>query len=75
MDILKRLLGFALALALAVAAAILASLVLAVAAGVALVLGAWLWWHTRALRREMRDAGGTVIEGEFSRVEGGDRLR
>jgi hypothetical protein len=75
METLKRLLSFVLAAGLALAAAIFASLLLAVVAGVALVLGGWLWWHTRALRRDMPRTQGTVIEGEFRRVEGGDRLR
>jgi hypothetical protein len=75
MEMLKRLVSVALAIGFALAAAIFASLVLAVAAAVALVLGAWLWWHTRALRREIPGAGGTVIEGEYRRVEGADRLR
>ena len=49
---------------LAAAALVFVSVVLAIAAAIALIAGGWLWWRTRELRR----AGGTVIEGEY-RVE------
>jgi membrane protein implicated in regulation of membrane protease activity len=48
-------------------AALAFSLVLfAVAAVVALLAGGWIWWKTRALRRQLRERppGGHVIEGE-----------
>ena len=67
-DFLQRILGAALGVALFVAAFIFTSVILAVAASVALVVWAWLWWRTRALRRAAREEGSAVIEGEY-RVE------
>ena len=71
---LQRLGGVLLAIVLALAALIFASVILAVAAGVAIVIGAWLWWRTRDLRRELErraaDAqGGATIEGEYRRLD------
>ena len=68
MNILQRLIGLVLALALTLAAVVFASVVLALAAAIAVVLGAWLWWRGRQLRREVERSGGAVIEGEY-RVE------
>ena len=72
LNLLQRLAGVAVAIVLAIAALIFASVVLALAAAIALVLGGWLWWHTRDLRRDLerraQDARGTVIEGDY-RVE------
>ena len=38
-------------------------------AAIALAAGAYLWWKTRALRRQMRERprGGHIIEGEVIR--------
>ncbi|MEO8165633.1 MAG: hypothetical protein ABI619_09570 [Betaproteobacteria bacterium] len=38
----------------------------AIVAGIALVIGAYLWWNTRELRRQIRERppGGRIIEGE-----------
>jgi membrane protein implicated in regulation of membrane protease activity len=66
--VLQRLLGAILALGLLAAALIFASIVLAVMFGVALVVGAWLWWRTRAIRREMSRNAPSTIEGEFREV-------
>ena len=43
--------------------------ILAAVAAVALVAGTYLWWKTRALRRQMRERppGGHVIDGEVIR--------
>ena len=68
MIFVQRFLGFALALALTAAALVFASVILAFAAAIALVLGGWLWWRTRQLRRDLERSSGTVIEGEY-RVE------
>ena len=68
MNFVQRFLGFVLALALAAAALVFASVILAFAAAIALVLGGWLWWRTRQLRRDLERSSGTVIEGEY-RVE------
>jgi uncharacterized iron-regulated membrane protein len=77
---LQRLGGVLVAIALTIAALIFASVILAVAAAVAIVLGGWLWWRTRAVRRELRRrnlestadierAEGAVIEGEYRRID------
>ena len=68
MNFVQRFLGFVLALALTAAALVFASVILAFAAAIALVLGGWLWWRTRHLRRDLERSSGTVIEGEY-RVE------
>lgn len=67
-NLLQRMLGAVLGVALFIAAFIFTSVILAVAASVALVVWAWLWWRTRALRRAAREEGNVVIEGEY-RVE------
>lgn len=76
---LQRLGGVLVAVALTIAALIFASVILAVAAAVAIVLGAWLWWRTREVRRELRRrdlhaadverAEGAIIEGEYRRID------
>ena len=68
MNLLLRLLGFALGLVLFVLAFIFASVILAVAGGIALGVWAWLAWKTRQVGRETGRAEGTVVEGEY-RVE------
>ncbi len=77
---LQRLGGVLIAIALTIAALIFASVILAVAAAIAIVVGGWLWWRTRDVRRELkrRDlestpdverAEGAVIEGEYRRID------
>lgn len=68
MNLLLRIAGIVLGLVLFVLAFIFASVVLAVAGGIALGVWAWLAWKTRHVRREMDQAQGTVVEGEY-RVE------
>jgi len=68
LNLLQRIAGAVLGVALFVLAFLFASVVLAVAGGVALGVWAWLAWKTRNVRREVRKAQGTVIEGEY-RVE------
>lgn len=64
--LLQRVAGAALGVVLFVAAALFASVILAIAAVIALLVWAWLWWRTRKLPAT---AGtGVVIEGEY-RVE------
>lgn len=80
LNFLRRLGGVVIAIVLTIAALIFASVILAVAAAIAIVLGGWLWWRTRDVRRELRrrDAGtgdseraeGAVIEGEYRRIDG-----
>jgi len=79
LNFLQRLGGVLIAIVLVIAALIFASVILAVAAAIAIVVGGWLWWHTRDVRRELRrrDAGagemeraeGAVIEGEYRRID------
>jgi len=78
-NFLQRAAALAVGLVLTIAALIFASVILAVAAAIAIVLGGWLWWHTRHVRRELRRADlqaregrradGTVIEGEYRRID------
>jgi uncharacterized iron-regulated membrane protein len=78
-NFLQRAAALAVGLILTIAALIFASVILAVAAAVAIVLGAWLWWRTRDVRRELRRRGlhaadverteGAVIEGEYRRID------
>ena len=72
-----RLLGFAGALIAAILAFMFSIAALVVVAVGGALLGGWLWWKTRAVRRQMqeamqaqaqqRPAGGHVIEGEAVR--------
>jgi hypothetical protein len=68
LSVLQRILGAALGVVLFVLAFFFASVILAVAGGIALGVWAWLAWKTRKLRREMAQAEGAVLEGEY-RVE------
>ena len=68
MLVLKRLLAAALTLGLFVAALVFASIFLAIATGAAIVIGGWLWWRTRGIRRDMARNAPTVVEGEFREV-------
>jgi len=78
-NFLQRAAALAVGLVLTIAALIFASVILAVAAAIAIVLGGWLWWRTRHVRRELRRvdlearesrrADGTVVEGEYRRID------
>lgn len=68
MSLFQRIAGAALGILLFIAALFFASVVLAAAALLALGVWGWLWWQTRALRKAVAKAEGTVIEGEY-RVE------
>ena len=65
---LQRIVSFILGIALLIAAFFFASVIFAIAAILALIIWGWLMWRTRHLRREMKRAEGSVIEGEY-RVE------
>jgi len=65
LNLLQRVVGAALGVLMFALAFVFTSVILAVAAVVALLLFAWLWWRTRNLPKRGR---GTVIEGEY-RVE------
>jgi hypothetical protein len=79
LNFLQRLGGLVIAIVLVIAALIFASVILAVAAAIAIVVGGWLWWRTRDVRRELRRRGagtgdieraeGAVIEGEYRRID------
>jgi Flp pilus assembly protein TadB len=66
---LGRLAAFAVGAALLVAALMVSAVVFAIALVGALVIGGYVWWKTRALRRQLRERppGGHVIEGEAIR--------
>lgn len=76
-----RLLSFAAGAVLLVVAFMASLLVFALVVAVALVVGVYLWWKTRELRRQVREMqqpapGGRVIEGDAIRdvgSEDGDR--
>ena len=78
-NFLQRAAALAVGLVLTIAALIFASVILAVAAAIAIVLGGWLWWRTRHVRRELRRVDlearegrrqdGAVVEGEYRRID------
>ena len=55
--------------AVLVVAFMLSLFIFAVVAAIGLIFGGYLWWKTRALRRQMRERppGGRVIDGEVIR--------
>lgn len=66
---LGRLAALAIGALLLIAAFMVSVVVFAIALAGALVIGGYLWWKTRELRRQMRERppGGHVIEGEVIR--------
>ncbi len=72
-----RVLGFVGAVIATILAFMFSLAALAVIAAAAVVIGGWLWWKTRAVRKQMQDqmqqqaqqrpADGYVIEGEVIR--------
>ncbi len=81
---LAKVLAFVLSATFLVLAFMFSLVALAVVAVGGLLLGGWIWWKTRALRKQMqqmreaqqaRPGGDQVIEGEFVREAGSsDRL-
>ena len=67
--LLARVLATVASVAALVVAFMFSLLIFATVAAIALVAGAYLWWKTRALRRQMREQprGGRIIEGEAIR--------
>lgn len=65
---LSRLLAFILSAGLLVLGFMFSLVALAVVAVAGVILGGWLWWKTRQLRKQMRqqmaEAQGSIIEGE-----------
>jgi len=72
MGVLQRIVGVVLGLLFLVAVFIFTSLILAALLAVGLVAWGWLWWRTRALRREQ--SGGAIVEGEYRNVTPSQRL-
>ena len=67
-EFLRRAAGFLLGLVLLVVALVFASMLIALFAVLAIAVGGWFWWRTRALRNRAAQQGSVVIEGEY-RVE------
>jgi len=71
--LLGKMLAFMLSAALLVLGFMFSLVALAVVAVGGLALGGWLWWKTRRLRKQLREAAtakaddGYVIEGEVIR--------
>lgn len=75
--LLARLLALILSAAFMVFAFMFSLVAVAIVAVIGIVLGGWLWWKTRRLRQQLREAqikagtaaapGEQIIEGEFSR--------
>jgi len=67
--LLGRILTTLVSAAVLVVAFMFSLLIFAVVAAIALLAGGYLWWKTRALRRQIREqpSGGRVIEGEVIR--------
>ena len=68
-DWLKHL-GLALVFVLAVLAAItLSAVFFAIFSVLALILGVWLWWQSRHLRRQLREQEEAILEVEYEVVD------
>lgn len=71
---LGKLLAFVLSVSLFALAFIFSLAALAVVAVVGVIFAGWLWWKTRALRQQVKEAtvtgyrGGNIIEGEVVRT-------
>jgi hypothetical protein len=67
--LLGRIVGSVITAAVLVVAFTFSVLIFTAIAAVALVAGSYLWWKTRALRRQLRERprGGHVIDGEVIR--------
>jgi len=67
--LLGRIVGGVITAAVLVVAFLFSILIFAAIAAVALVAGGYLWWKTRALRRQLRERppGGRTIDGEVIR--------
>jgi hypothetical protein len=72
MGVIQRLVGIVLGLAFLAAVLVFASLALGVLLAAGLIVWAWLWWHTRSLRRA--PGRGVVIEGEYRDITRSERI-
>jgi membrane protein implicated in regulation of membrane protease activity len=61
---LGRAIAAAAGVVLVGAGILLSMLLFAVLAGTALLVGGYLWWKTRELRRQLQERSGRIIEGE-----------
>ena len=77
MKLLQRAVGRLLVLLFLAGTLVFASLLLVVLVAAGIVLGGWMWWRSRGLRRSGGRAA-VVVEGEFRdvtparRIEGRD---
>jgi len=62
-----RIVTSAAAVVLLVGAFVVSVFVFAIVATAVLLVGGYLWWKTRELRRQLRAQKGRVIEGEVVR--------
>lgn len=69
--LLSRILTTVAGIVVIVGAFAVSLVVFAAVAAATLVVGSYLWWKTRTLRRQMREQppGGRIIEGEVIRDE------
>jgi len=65
--LMGRIVTSALAVVLLVGAFVVSVFVFAIVATAVLLVGGYLWWKTRELRRQRRAQKGRVIEGEVVR--------
>ena len=73
-EFLRRAAGFLLGLVLLVVALVFASMLIALFAVIAIAVGGWFWWRTRALRDRAAQQGGVVIEGQYRVEREADRI-
>ncbi len=59
-----RLVGFVVGAAMLVLAFVFSIVVFAVLAALAVIAGGWLWWKTRHVRRDLREAQARVRPNE-----------
>ena len=62
--LLGRIVGFALAAATLALAFVFSLIVFVALATIGVVVGAWLWWKTRHVRKTLREAQSRVRPGE-----------
>ena len=73
-EFLRRAAALLLGLVLAAVAIVFASLLFALIAALAILIGGWFWWRTRALRSRAAQERSVVIEGEYRVEREADRL-
>jgi predicted lipid-binding transport protein (Tim44 family) len=70
-----RVLGFALGVVVLVASLIFSVVVFAILLGVAVLVGGYLWWRTRDLRRQIREQMQAQDAGRGPMPDGASRER